>query len=244
MVPNNDPAVNVPTDAHGNPLDRAMGVPLVQDGYTLQSATKYVDIFDLSAYPGRSFTGISVKNPHATVNIYLAIGDDFANTKNICIPANSYVTFDDQLFGQANGHEKFRAKLATATGTAASGTLDYDNTAMPVNPSDGQTVTVNGYVYEFSNDGSIANPSGSNIKVDIKATADLTWTEFVAVVNATDQAVTASVNTTSNLVTITSNYGGATGDAMTLVSGVTNVVASGGTLSGSSGGIVPIFHIW
>jgi hypothetical protein len=245
MVPNNDIAVNVPTDNKGNAVDRAMGLPVVCDSIYLGSATKYADIFDLSDYPQRAFTGLHVRNPDAGLSIHIAIGDNFETDKCLSIPPSSNFILDEQLFGDTSGHVKFRAKLSGTSGTLASGTYNYDNTGAPTNPADGDTVTINGTVFEFSSDMSAVV---GRVKVDIKATADLTWTELVSVVNANEQSVTLSIDTATNIVTVTSNYGGTTGNAITIVAsaGLTGagVVVSAATLAGGANGVLPTFHIW
>lgn len=450
MVPNNDPAVSVPTDARGNPVDRAMGLPVCVDDKYLGSGTKYVDIIDFANYEGRAFTGIHIRNPDNALSIHVAIGDDFTTEKCLSIPPSSNMVFDEQLFGHSQGHKKLRAKISSNSGTLASATINYDavggitaqqqliefsnvptagtltidyngdtgdidfsdnaaavqtairaihadlaaitvagdftagftvtmtgvvdpemftedtntleiaeveeiqliefdavpdagnfridydgaetadiafnanaaavqaalrlvaglgavtvtgdftagfevvmvgvnspellvegtvntleNTAVPVvittsvdtayvaqaatvvditetvaysnntdidAPSDGDTVTINGTVFEFCNDQSTSDPD--YVKVDINAAdQEVSWQNLVTAINNNEQAVTASIDTTTNIITITANYGGTSGNGIQVESDVTGVVVSGNTASGANG-ILPTFHIW
>lgn len=247
--------VKQPVDAGGNVINRAMGVPMVQDAIALVSATKYVDVFDLSAdaYKNRVFTGIAVENPDNDKSVHISFDDsDFVsdNSKHMVVGPGNLMTLDSLMFGpgivdESTGKKvtKIRAKLSSTEGTQFSGTIDYDNGGSPVQPADGETITIGGRVYEFSNDGSLANPSGSNILVAIGATADLSWSNLLAVVNATDQSVTVTINTGTNVLTVTSVGASASDDAYAMSTAITGVVVSA-TLGGGSGGVTPIIHIW
>ncbi len=232
-----DIKVGIPTDARGNPFDRAQDLPIVCDDKILGSATKYADIFDLNQYPDRAFIGILVRNPSASESIQIAIGDEFTTAKCIVVSPNSYFALDDQFFGSPAGHNRLRAKLDVASGTLASGTFSYAATQ----PANGNTVVINGTTYEFSSDASAAP---GNIYVQIGASADASWTNLMNAVNATDQAVTASINTGTDVLTITSNYGGSTGNAIGISTAIGGVTVSGANLAGGVGGVLPVFHIW
>ena len=239
--------VAMPVDSRGNVISGGMGVPLVAEP-TLQSATKWIDIFDLSgaAYRTRTFSGIAIRNPSASTTVEIAIGGAFYATKCIVCGTQEFFVIDDLMFGPAAIDDTsgvygthVRAKLGTAQGTAYTATITYTP-----NPTNGQSFNVNGYIYEFSDDGSLANPSSGNIIVAIAATADLTWTAAVAAINATDQAVTATINVGTNVVTITSNAGGTVADAIVTVDVDTAAVFSAATLGGGSGGVAAVIHIW
>lgn len=236
-----------PLDANGNVIARAMGVPKVAEP-TLVSDTKFVDIFDLSsaAMVNRVFTSIAVRNPSGSSEIEVAFGPSFASTRHIVCGTSQFFVLDSMMFGpsvedQETGLKtlKVRAKLksGTAQGTAASATIIYT-----INPTDGHAFEINGTTYEFCEDGSVSDQSF--VKIDIKASADLTWTEAVAIINATEQAVTASINTGTDTVTITSVAGGSAAAAITTADISTGATFSGATLSGQAGGVTPTFHIW
>lgn len=240
----------IPRDAENAPFNRAMGLPVVSDSIILGSAVKYVDIFDLSSYGDRCFIGLMIDNPSSTLQIQVAVGDDFSTTKVITCGANKLIALDELSFGYGFADQdgarskKFRAKLSGASGTLATGSIDYSGGGTPIQPTDGMTVTINGTVYEFSSDTS-AKP-GRTI-VTIGANADASWTNFKNKVNLTEQAVTLTIDTATDVVTITSNYGGASaiayadgGDSGT----VTGATFAGATTSGGSGGVTPIITIW
>ena len=247
--------VSQPVDASGNVINRAMGVPMVQDAIALVSATTYVDIFDLSgaAYKNRVFTGIAVENLDNDKSIHISFDDgDFAsdNSKHMVVGPGNLMTLDSLMFGpgivdDSTGKRvtKIRAKLSSTEGTQFSGTIDYDNGGSPVQPADGDTISIGGIVYEFSNDGSLANPSGSEILEAVWSTVDLSWSNLLAVVNATDQRVVVTINTGTNILTVTSVGASATDDAYAISTAIANVVVSA-TLGGGSGGVTPIIHIW
>jgi predicted heme/steroid binding protein len=153
------------------------------------------------------------------------------------------MAFDGQTFGaffdevaNLNISSRVRAILSSATGTLASGTITY-----AANPTDNLYLTINGKVYKFSSDMSV--PDGE-YKVDIKATADLSWSELVTVINATDTEIRASIDTGTDVVTITAIAGGTEGDAITMVDGDTGETFSGATLGSGAGGVTPTIHIW
>lgn len=234
-----------PKDADGKIINRAMGAPIVADNINISQSAKYVDIFNLSSYAHRVFHGISVFNPSPTFYVQVAIGGEFDTTKNITVPPNCMLAFDNQSFGSALYDEtlakkctRVRAKIDGNTGILSSATISYAATQ----PLDQDTVIINGTTYEFSSDKSAAP---GNVKVDIGVSADATFTNLVSVVNANDQGVTLTIDTTADIVTVTSNYGGTYGDGTQVAAGVgmAGIVFSGNT-TGGAGGVVPVFHIW
>jgi len=238
----------LPKDSSGNSFNRAMGVPLVSDSTILGSATKYVDIFDISQYPGRVFHGIMIENPSGVARVELGFTDAFGTDKSISIGPQALFTFDQQTFGSgfndksiAKEVTRIRAKLSLAVGVLATGTIDYSISGQPVNA---MTVEINGTVYEFAGDAS-ADPG--RVRVDIGVDADASYTNLINAINAFDQSVTASIDTGLDVVTITSNYGGTMGNAIAINDGGVNPTGatfSGATLAGGSGGVTPIIHIW
>lgn len=243
MNPNNQPI-----DANGHPWGRAAGLPLCRK---LGLDDVMVDVWDFTKsingaapdkFENRSFIGLSVYNPSETAEIHIAMGDAFENVADIIVPPDGYFTFDNMSFGPAIADNTYgvkvthiRAKMSAQSGTKASATIEYSG-----NPSDGETFEIGDKTYEFSADQSAAP---GNIKIDILGSEDLTWAEAVDVINANDQAVTASIDTGTNTVTITSNYGGAEGNGYVVVDGDTGATFSG-NLSGGTGGESPIFNIW
>lgn len=240
-----------PKDALGEVIQRAMGAPIVVDDVVLNNATTYADLIDLSgaAYADRVFTGISVENPDDDKTLHISFDDDdhvSNNTKHMVVSPGQVMVIDNLMFGPGVPSEdsgrrttKIRGKLSSTEGTAYTATITYSG-----NATDGQTFTLNGLTYEFSDDGSLADPSSGNVKVDIKASDDLTWTEVVAVINANDPEVIASINTGTDVVTITSVAGGTAADAIALADVDTGATFSAATLGGGSSGVTPIVHIW
>jgi hypothetical protein len=104
-------------------------------------------------------------------------------------------------------------------------------------------VDVNGKIYEFSDDNS--KDPANDVKVDIGASDDDSWTNFVNAVLANEQAILPSIDTGANVVTLTSRYGGAFGDGLVVADGATptGAVFSGNT-AGGTGGVAAIFNIW
>jgi hypothetical protein len=230
--------ITIPVDGNSRPIERAMGVPVVQDSRVLVSNSKYVDMFVLSGK--RVYRGISVYNPGLAA-LYVAIGGPFANTKCISVPATSTLTFDEQSFGAigdlSQGIEastNIRAMLGTASGVAATGTITFS-----VNMTDQKTVVINGFTYEFSSD---ASPIPGNTFVPIGATLAITLASLVTVINSTDQAITASA--TATVLTLTSNLGGTEANNIALGAGSSGATVSGAILSGATGGVTPTIHIW
>ena len=217
-----------------------MGIPTCCNNKILGSANEFRDIFNFPE--SRVFTGIMIENPSTTVRVQVAIGTDFAEDTCIDLLPGGLVTFDGQTFGsfadETAGFQmatKLRAKLSTAVGSLASGTLTFSG-----QPSDGQILTINGIVYEWSDD---ASSAPGRVRVEIGATANDSYTNLSTAIANNDPNLTAML--VGSVVTLTSNFGGTDGNAMTLSVGTTsNVIASGATFAGGSGGVTPIFHIW
>lgn len=241
--------VEQPTDSKGNVVERSMGNPLVVDDKTLHNATEFVDIFDLTAdkYRNRAFTGLAIRNLSASTTIEIAMGEEGASTKNVVAGTQEYFILDDLMFGpnitdesEGNKTTKVRARLGTAQGTAHSATIDYSG---PIQPADGDTVNIDGKIFEFSSDGSKA-PANDFI-VEIGASADDSWTNLVDAINDDpEKRVVASIDTGTDTVTITSLLGGTIGDAIAIADVDTGATFSAATLGGGSGGVTPVFHIW
>lgn len=240
--------MQLPVDATGKHINRAMGVPLLSYQKYLGSAIKAVDLIDLDtdSRQDRVFNGIHVRNPGAGATVYILLTDAFGTDVAIACPPQTNLAFDGQCFGPGVLDEtlgkkitKVRGLLSVATGVLASGTIDYSGSG---NPADGNQFDVNGVTYEFHNDGSVS--SDSVVPVAIGLSADASWTNAIAAINGYDQGVTATINTGTDIVTITSNYGGTTGNAIAIADVSTGATFSGATLAGGSGGVLPIIHIW
>ncbi len=242
--------VALPVDAGGNVITGAMGVPIVVNP-TLVDATNWLNVFDLSGatYRTRCFTGIAIRNPSAASTVEIAFSDGVAAiTRSIICGTQEFFVLDDLFFGPAalddtKGYKckYIKARLGTAQGTAYTATITYTAAGNTLN---GKTFNVNGKIYEFSNDGSLADPSGTNILVAMGATADLSWTAAKDAINANDTDVVASINTGTDVITITSVGGGAVADAIVTADVDTSAVFSAATLGGGSGGVAPVIHIW
>jgi hypothetical protein len=228
-----------------------MGLPILQDQITLCDATKFVDIFDLTAakYINRVFTAIAVQNGSQATTIELAFGVGMANVRQLVVGLSQFFVLDALMFGPNIYDDstllnttKIRARLGTTQGTQASGTITYSGVG---NPTDGQSVNVNGQVYEFSNDQSPEIPG--SVIVNIAGTKDLTYTALLTAILATDQALqNSAINTGTHILTIQSVAGGSPANAITIADGAspTGATFSGATLSGAVGGYAPVFHIW
>lgn len=240
--------MRLPTDASGKHINRAMGVPLVSYNKYLGSATYPVDLINLdtSNTNDRVLNGIHIKNPSAAATVYLCLTDAFGTDVAIACPPQTNLVFDSQSFGPGIDDEtlgkkvtKVRAYLSLAVGVLATGTIDYSGSG---NPTDGQQFTINGVTYEFTNDGSPT--SDTVVPIAVGVSADASWTNTVAAINGYDQAITATINTGTDILTITSNYGGITGNLITLADVTTGATFSGATLTGGLGGVLPIVHVW
>lgn len=227
----------LPQDANNNPFNRAMGIPLCCNNKIVGSPDYFRDMIDFPV--GRVFNGIMIENTSSSARLQIAIGDDFANQVCMDILPQGLVTFDQQTFGSFQDESadiamstKLRAKLSVLAGVLATGDITYSG-----QPTNGESFTMNGIVYEFSSDASVVP---GRIKIDIGGSANATYDNLVTVVNDSDPNVVAVRALT--VVTFTSSYGGTDGNAMTLTGSVTNAVLTG--FSGGSGGVTPIIHIW
>lgn len=248
----NDIVGQIPKDASGVAFERAMAVPIVKDSIVLGSSSKWVDIYDLTAWAYRAFIGISIYNPDNTKKIKVALTDEFGTDHCITVQESGMFTLDNQSFGPGFSDEslgkaitRIRAKLSADSGTFSSMTIDYDNGGAPIQPTNGMCVKINGIVYEFSDDASVAP---GRQKVVIGANADASWTALKDKINAVEQSVTVTIDTGTNILTVTSNYGGASAiatlDGDEAAANTTGAVFSGAATSGGANGITPIFHIW
>lgn len=246
-----DPRIALPKDANAVPIQRAMGQPIASaEGFSLGSNVSFVDIFNLEnqSFFARAFTGLSIQNPSASNHIILSIGQPFSTYRHVVCPPQQFFVLDNLTFGpgiidDTTGEKatRVRAKLQDVQeGTFATATINYSGSGQP---SDQMTVEVNGLIYEFSDD--LSKEPGSSVRVPIGVDADATWTNFVAAIIANEQALTPSIDTGADIVTLTSNYGGAYGDGLVIQDGATPTGATfSGNTAGGTGGAVPIFHIW
>ena len=139
------------------------------------------------------------------------------------------VAFTDLYYASGGGTVQLLAERSVAAGTPGTGTL-----TVAVNPSNNETISVNGVTFTFK-----SSPSGST-EVQIGANAKATSVNFAAKLSAsangsiTVASYSADVNT--GIVTITyKTIGGSSGNAYTLAdSSSGNVTRSGATLTGSS----------
>jgi hypothetical protein len=225
---------------------RSMGKPRVTPaGFKIGSSTKFVDVFDLRDDSYRTMIGISIFNP-GSYDMILSIGKAFSEHRDIVVPSQQFSTFDNITFGDGasdNASDEnlshIRAKMGTDEGTFATATIDYSGSGQPAN---GQLVNIGPYVYEFSSD---ENVNDGNTYVEIGVSADDSWTNLVNAINVKDQAVTASIDTGLDVVTITSNYGGDYGNGYVVADGAspTGAVFSG-NLAGGIGGVAAVVHVW
>jgi len=129
--------------------------------------------------------------------------------------------------------EALLVNFGAQAGRQATGTLTFD-----VNPTDTETIAVNGVTFTF-----VAGASTST-NVNIKATKELTAGEFVVVLNASVNASVsvATYSLVTNVVTVAYDIYGADGNAFTLAdSSGGNVTRSGATLTGGSNTVGGIY---
>lgn len=88
-------------------------------------------------------------------------------------------------------------------------------------PSDTDTVVVNGVTFEFESTGGVTS---GRIAVTIGANADATATALTAAINANCPGVTASINTTTNIITLSAPQDG----VVVTETGTTNTVTATG----------------
>lgn len=241
--------LNIPNDVNNHPIQRAMGTPIVSPaGLALGSTAEYVDLMDLSGYVGRLFHGISIKNKSTINRVQVGLGIEGNTDRDIEVEPNVTVFYDAQSFGPfSEDHTKesrvthIRGILLDSTsGTAATGDIVYAG-----QPADQQTIDVNGKIYEFSDD--MSKDPSSDVIVAIGVDEDTSWTNMSNAIAANEQAVTTSINTGTNTLTITSNYGGAYGDGLVVQDGASPTGATfpaGNALSGGAGGDEVVIHVW
>lgn len=245
-----EPKVIAPLDQRGIPIHRAMGMPIVVRDRYLSSSSDWAILYDLSAekYLSRVFQGLSVENTSQTSRIILAWVDNLMDTpiETLDIGTQQFLTLDLMQFGPGiidDSEEKrvryILGKLDVAQGTQASGTINY---SVSGNPSDGEEIEIAGYTIEFSSDAS-KSPS-ADLLIPILASADLTWSALVTEFNAFQRQVRLSINTGTDLVTVTALIGGTTGNAIEIADVSTGAVFSGATLASGAGGVLPYCHIW
>lgn len=240
-----DRKMRLPLDGNGHPINRAMGVPVLVDSIQI-GTSRWVDLMDLSGQGDRVFTGLAIINPSSVAKLYLSFDDVIGSEiKSIVAQTSGSITLDNLSFGPGirddfSGKEcqRIRALLSATAGVSGSATINYTG----ITPTDGMLVNIGDLIYEFSSDKS---PASGHIAVDIGASADASWTNFVTVVNANDQASLLTINAGTKIVTVTSNYVGSYSDGYTVADGSvpTGAVFSGNT-AGGSGGITPTLMVW
>ncbi len=253
--------INMPTDTHGNPINRAQGVPICVDDALAGVSGYWAPVIDLRdpQYASRVFVGLSVENPSATIKIKVAMatlnpdGSLLETLQVANVDVSSKYVFDQLLFGPGvndiNGRRisMILIKPASDTGTADFDSFTYATADIPpagstiiMGPSGNQRTF---RFVEVLGSGLAAN----EFEVLIGASADATWTAFVAACNLKEPRVTASINTGSNTVTITSNMGGNYWNASYLLANGSvspGAVYAAGLLDGGSGGIAVVAHVW
>lgn len=117
------------------------------------------------------------------------------------------------------------AVLTEVGGSAATGTI-----TIATNPTDGDTITVNGVVVTFKTSGATGN------QVNIGASAGATATALAAFLNASSLAglSVATYAANASAVTVTYDVKGTAGNNFTLASGQASVTVSGAKLTGGT----------
>lgn len=223
---------------------RSMGAPRCTPENFKMGTTEFVDLFDLRDDKDRTYMGISVENPSSASDLILCFGEAFSARRQVVVPPQKSITLDNLTFGVGARDNEFdeslthvRCKLTIAEGTPSTATVDYSGSG---NPANGNTISVGSTIYEFSSDDS-ADPG--RVYVELGATSDDSWTNFINKLNSTDQAVSGSIDTGLDIVTIDSKYGGDYLDGYAITDGGTGAVISG-NLAGGTGGVSIIGHIW
>jgi hypothetical protein len=119
-------------------------------------------------------------------------------------------------------------------GSHDTGTISYTG-----DPNDGDTITIGGATYEFDNDCIVAP---GNIVVLLDLSPDQTFTNLTNAINATSSQVTASINTGTNVVTITATAIGQQDPAIGFSKVGTNYTLappSGGLTGGAYSNVTP-----
>ena len=119
------------------------------------------------------------------------------------------------------------ATLVQTGGGAASGTITLGS-----NPTNSQTLIVNGKTVTFKTSGAIA----ANLEVNLGASATLTASALAAMLEAsTDPAIAvASYSPAAAVVTVTYGVKGTEGNSFTLGAGTSAATLSGATLTGGT----------
>jgi hypothetical protein len=248
-MPSASQKMQIPVDANSNPLNRSMGIPLTVVR-KLTSSTQWCDVFDLSDYGPRVFIGLMAQNPSATLKVQLSFDEEPVGDEEAAITVLSQGTIavDNLTFGPGvndftYGTRVMRLRgrlLGGSTGTLSSATITYSGT----NVTDGMQVQINGTTYEFSADLSAA---GGVIAVALGANADASWTALAAAVNAQDGNVYCTLNTGTNVFTVSATKGGTDGDGVVVADGAGGA-ATGATFSGNTtggaGGVELTINIW
>lgn len=111
----------------------------------------------------------------------------------------------------------------TTTPTAATGTI----TISGGQPSEDDTVTVNGTVFTFIS-GTPADDTEVEIGVDPEATHD----NLIVAINTVLGGVVTAADTSATVITLTAVAGGTAGNSITLAEDADNTVVSGAALTG------------
>jgi len=227
-----------------NSVPRSMGKPRVTPlGFRI-GGTTFVDVFNFNDDTFRTYVGMSIYNP-GSVDLIVSLGRAFSGYRDIVVPPSQFAAFDnitmgcgarDNITDETLSH--VRAALASPSGTPASATIGY----AAAQPSNEELINIGTKVYEFSSDESV---NGDNIYVEIGVDADASYTNLVAAIIGEDQSLTASVDTGTDVVTVTSNYGGTYGNGVVCADGATPTGATfSGNLAGGTGGIAVSVHVW
>jgi hypothetical protein len=120
------------------------------------------------------------------------------------------------------------------SGSHDTGTVTYTGV-----PNDGDTITIGGATYEFDNDCVVAP---GNIVVLLDLSADQTFTNLTNTINSTSSQVSASINTGTNVVTITATDIGQHDPTIGFTKSGTNYTispVSGGLTGGAYSNVTP-----
>lgn len=117
------------------------------------------------------------------------------------------------------------ASLVSEGGAKATGKL-----TVATNPSDGDTVTVNGIVFTFKT----AGGTGTNITIGANAAATATALANALTASQAPALTAATYSAAAGVVTITAKNFGASGNSFTLASGQASVTTSGAKLTGGA----------
>jgi hypothetical protein len=225
----------VPAGENGLVELRSMGNPLCFAGISTArnfGSSNWADLFNLTGQGDRIFIGAMIYNSSATVQLLIAlVNARGAEVTNFVVEASASLALDSLTFGPGFA-EKFalagqpvlyvRAKSASTSGTAASGTATY-STNLPNNSF--ATVGTKKYLLLTTPSGA---PVANTIQVQIGATLAATLTNLSAAIAANDPLVVSSA--TGTVLTVTSTYTGTGMNSFVFVDGST---PTGGTFTGS-----------